>query len=203
MATQETTSMVSETAICNIALSLLAQSPISSLEDPSRSGEWMKNNYAFLRDAVLESRLWTFATARVESESAEASVWGGQFVHAVPIGWLSVKQVYTDVSASDESHWQMSKGWTREGYNVYSKDAIVYMRGIDRIVDTGKFSPMFVQTLAARIAAEAAIPFTENRALYSDKWNIYELLLRQAAESDGQQSGNRTVRSDRLIDIRR
>ena len=203
MATQETNSMVSETSICNQALSWLGQVNISSLDERSRSAEWMKSNYAFIRDAVLESRLWTFATARQRSDSTTSSTWGSQYSHAVPLGWLSVKQVYTDVSASDESNWKMSKGWTREGNNVQAKDSTVYMRGIIRVVDTASYTPMFVQVLAARIAADASIPLTENRSLYTDKWNVYTALLREAAASDGQQSGNRTVRSDRLINIRR
>ena len=74
MATQENRSMVSETSIANQALLWLGGTVITSLDEDSREAIWMKNNYPFIRDAVLEERMWTFATDRAISTVADLDV---------------------------------------------------------------------------------------------------------------------------------
>ena len=202
MATQQTKSLVSEVSICNQALLWLGQNTITSLDESSTAAEWMTNNYPFLRDAVLEERMWTFATARAVSTTADLDPFGVQYLHAIPLGWLSVYRVYCNVTSSDPSNWQKSEGWRREGSNILTNEPTVYLWGMDRTVDTGKFTQLFAQALAARIAADAAIPFTENRGLQSDMWNLYSVKLADAATRDGQQGSNERIQSNSLIDAR-
>ena len=202
MATQQTKSLVSEVSICNQALLWLGQNTITSLDESSTAAEWMTNNYPFLRDAVLEERMWTFATARAVSTTADLDPFGVQYLHAIPLGWLSVYRVYCNVTSSDPSNWQKSEGWRREGSNILTNEATVYLWGMDRTVDTGKFTQLFAQALAARIAADAAIPFTENRGLQSDMWNLYSAKLAEAATRDGQQGSNEKIQSNSLINAR-
>ena len=203
MPTQSTTSMVSEVSICNQALSWLGQNAILSLDDESAAAEWMNNNYPFLRDSVLEERMWTFAAARYTSETADMSEWGDQYKHSIPLVWLSVFRCYYDVSGNDPSCWSTSEGWVREGEFVLAKDAKVYLWGIQRVVDTGQFSPLFTQALAARLAADAAIPFTSDRKIQADMWALYQAKLADATTRDGQQGGNEQFRSSALINVRR
>jgi hypothetical protein len=67
------------------------------------------------------------------------------------------------------------------------------MQGLTRISDTSSFSSLFVQALAARIAADAAIPLTENRQLQVDMWGLYNDKLTEAAARDGQQGTSDVV----------
>jgi len=57
---------MSETAICNQALSWLGAGRILSLDDGTELSDLCKDNYEPLRDAVLEEARWTFATKRYE-----------------------------------------------------------------------------------------------------------------------------------------
>jgi hypothetical protein len=209
MATQDVRSMVSEVSIANQALSWLAIDPITSLDDNDRTSQWMRINYPFIRDAVLEERNWTFATARAVSTVADKDDWGDMFVHPIPISWQSVYRCYRNISRgpltgglSSQSANQTSDGWRVEGGNVLAYDETVYLWGLLRLTDTGAFSSLFVQALAARLAAEACIPFTENRSLQSDLWNLYSLKLAEAATRDGQQGGNELIISDSLTKVR-
>jgi hypothetical protein len=202
MPTQETKSMVSEVSICNQALRWLGQRPIDSLDDRSEKAEWMRDNYPFIRDAVIEERMWTFATARKLSTTADRDEWDTQYAHQIPIDWLSVYRVYTDVSCSDPSGWIKSEGWRREGQLVLAYDATVYLWGMKRVTDTGAFTSLFTQALAARIAADAAIPFTENATLQATMWQLYQAKLADAAVRDGQQGSNERFRSSSLVDVR-
>jgi hypothetical protein len=202
MPTQVTQSMVSETSIANQALSWLGQDPITSLDDRSTTAEWMKNNYPFLRDAVLEERMWTFATVRAMSTAADLDPFGAQYSHVMPLGWSSIFRVYRNTSGADPSRWNKSEGWRREGANILTREETVALWGINRVTDTGPFSLLFVQALAARLAADACIPLTENRQLQSDMFNLYSVKLAEAAVRDGQQGSNELIQSDSLINAR-
>jgi hypothetical protein len=61
---------------------------------------------------------------------------------------------------------------------------------------------MFVQVVAARIAADIAMALTENRKLQVDMWQLYERKLAEAAASDGQQGSNDFITQTQLVDVR-
>ena len=128
MATQEVRSMVSETSICNQALSWVGHGRITSLEDPSTTGEWCRDNYPFIRDSVLEERMWTFATVRTKKTSNDLDDWDQMYKFAVPLDWLSVFRVFRDVS--NENRYRTSEGWRREGRYILANDPTIYMWGI-------------------------------------------------------------------------
>jgi len=198
MATQSTRSMVSEVSICNQALSWLAQKPIISLDQASTQAEWMRNNYPFIRDALLESRKWTFAKARAVSTTADLDAWGVEFKHPAPLGWLKVCSVF-DSPYQDQNEVP----WRLENNYIITDVGTIYLTGILRGSDTGSFSAGFVQALAARLAADACIPMTENRQLQGDLWTLSVEKLREAAAVDGMQGTNDKVMATSLIDARR
>jgi len=187
--------MVSETSICNQALTWLGVDPVNSINDPNTSAQWMRNNYPFIRDAVLEERMWTFATVRATNTTEDMDAWGTQYSHALPLNWISVFRVYKNISSIPV----IDESWRLEGGFVLSNYATVYLWGLKQITDTGKFSPLFIQALAARIAADACIPLTENRQLQADMWNLYSVKLGEAAARDGQQGSNEKIVSDTLV----
>ncbi len=194
MATQLTTSMISETAICNMALAWLGQNQITSLDDPADPlSEVCRNTYPFVRDAVLEERMWTFATARAVSTTAERDEWDTLYRHHVPIDWLSVYRVYANANTQQNIDWQ------KEDKYVLADNETVYMWGLKRIVDTGQFSNLFVQALAARMAADLAIALTQDRMMQADMWQLYQAKLTEAASRDGAQGRNDIIKTGNLI----
>lgn len=188
-------SMVSEVSICNQALLWLGQDIITSFADQNTTAQWMRNNYPFLRDAVLEERMWTFATVRGTSTTEDKDAWGVQYSHPKP-DWISVFRCYKSTQCVIDPTWRMESG------NILSDYQTVYLWGIKQVTDTSEFSPLFIQALAARIAADACIPMTENRQLQADMWNLYSTKLAEAAVRDGQQGSNETVISNSLINAR-
>ena len=200
MATQSNQSMVSETSICNQALTWLGQDPVNSINDGSTTAEWMRNNYPFLRDAVLEERMWTFATARAKSITEDMDEWGTMYTHPIPLNWQSVYRVYSSVDGYGNG--VSDRTWRMEGGNVLSTNQTVYLWGIQQVTDTNKSSMLFIQALAARIAADACIPMTENRQLQADMWGLYGDKLREAAARDGQQGSNDIITQSKLTGAR-
>ena len=198
MATQLTTSMISETMICNMALAWLGQNQITSLDDPADPlAEVCRNTYPFVRDAVLEERMWTFGTNRATSTSEERDEWDQLYRHSIPLDWLSVYRVYGNPVTQDNINW------VKEDKYVLADKPTIYMWGLKRIVDTGQFSNLFVQALAARMAADLAIALTQDRLMQADMWSLYQTKLREAAARDGAQGRNDQFKAGSLVTQRR
>jgi len=192
--------MISEVSICNQALGYLGANPITSFADQSTTAELCRNNYPYIRDAVLEERMWTFATARATSTVADLDPWGQMYAHEIPLNWISVFRCYRDVNNIECPI--KSAGWRREGQSVLSREATVYLWGVKRITNTGAFSPLFTQALAARIAAELSIAITESKTLQADLWALYQAKLSDAATRDGQQGSREKITSNSLVNVR-
>ncbi len=200
MATQLNKSMVSEVSIANQALGFLGSNPIISFDEPSTSAQLMRDQYPFIRDAVMTEMAWTFATARETSITADKSEWGDKFSHPVPLDWLQVLRVYRNVSNVDRA--VLSKGWTREGNFILTREDTVFMWGIKRITDTALFSAAFIQCLATRLAADLCMTITENITQQGILWQLYGAKVKEAGIADGVQGANEIIQSDTLIDAR-
>lgn len=200
--------MSSEVEICNKALAYLGVDPITSLDDPTTRAELCKMQYPTLRDAVISARMWRFARIRAVSETADVPEvrtndpdypqWGEGFVHAFPNNFLQVFRCYKDTKISTQY-----AEWERLGNYILSDTDLLFMEGVQSIADTGKFDPLFVECLAARIAADLAIPITHNRTLMVDMWSLYNDKLSEAAVRDGQQGRAEKTDSTTLSRARR
>lgn len=197
----ETVMMVSETSICNQALSWLGQTPIASLDDQSTVAVLCKQNYHLLRDAVLSERVWTFATVRAVSETERRDEWDQMYTHPIPPVWLDVFRVGKDVRTNGDLTDDPT--WRKEGGKILSNYPKIYLWGVERVADTGRMSLMFTQALAARIAADLCIAITENDRLQADLWALYIDKLSAAAARDGQQGNNDRITQTRLTGVRR
>lgn len=192
--------MTNEVEICNKALGWLGQESITSLNEQSTTGELCKVNYPTLRDAVISERMWTFATVREVSESVAMDTWDQQYVHDFPDTWLQVFRVYSDVSTFGKRI--QSEGWSVESGHVLANEDKVYLWGVNRVTASARFSPLFVECLAARLAADLAIPVAESRTLQADMWALYNEKLAVAAVRDGQQGRAERMDSTRLTNAR-
>ena len=199
MATQFNKSMVSEVSIANQALGFLGSNPINSFADNSTAAQLMRDNYPFIRDAVMSEVAWTFATDRTISTTADRDDWDQHYKHALPLDWIQVLRAYRNVNNTRKL---ISPGWVKEGNFILTKDATVYMWGIKRITDTALFSPAFVQCLATRLAMDLCITITENVSRHGTLMQEYDIKLREAAISDGVQGFNEVIESNTLIDAR-
>ena len=191
--------MVSETSIANQALGFLGANPIVSFNDIGAIPELMRDQYPFIRDAVMTEVAWMFAMGRTSSTTADRDDWGKLYKHALPLDWLQALRVYRNVTTNPK---QDSVGWSREGNFVLAKEPTVYIWGIKRITDTALFSPAFVQCLATRLAADLCIPITENIRQQGILWQLYGAKVKEAAISDGVQGDNEIIQSNNLIDAR-
>lgn len=193
--------MASEVSICNQAISWLGGNLIINLDDDTTEAILCNANYDLLRDAVLEEGKWTFATRRMElvlSGSPPPS--GYEQAFTIP------PEVLTVIMATP---FQNNKNitedfdWRREEEFVVCDVERVWIKAIVRIVDVSKFSPMFNQALASRIAADIAVPLTESTKKEANMWAKYNDAIAGALAVDGMQGKSDRIRPASRIVRRR
>jgi len=189
---------VSDVAICRIALGWLGANSIISLEDDSVEAALCKENYDFLRDAVLEEADWSFAIAeaRLVARADEAPLIESGSFFLLPPDCIRVISVY-DTSKSEINYWD------KEGRNLRVDQDAILMKYIRRETDPKVYSPTFVQALAARIAATLAPPITNSNSVAKAMWQLYGQSMNVSVANDGLQGGDKPLGKSSLVDVRR
>jgi hypothetical protein len=187
---------VTEAEICSLALGSVGFAGIASLDDATKEAQLCKRLYPVARDAVIETRLWSFARARyILDPAAEPPLFGWTYRFARPAEVLRVFRV-------DDGGGEYRIPWEIEGSSIYADVAKLYVLALKRVTDTAQFSSAFTMALAARLAAELAVPLTENSKLQERLWGLYEREVREAAGTDGSQGKSEQVKSTYLHRIR-
>ena len=219
--------MADQVSICNQALGWLGANLITSLDDDNREAQLCKTNFPDLRDAVLEEREWTFAVRRFQLAPLVLEPKYGytnQFlVPPIVLRILNLPNTqFTDPGSSlligtglaaravgPDQQPQLNtfrvegiEEPSATGIVILANTDTVILRAIVRVANIGLWSSMAIQALAARIAADLAIPLTQNRNLQRDMWTLYEQKLGRASVMDGIQGKMEIKRNEALQRVR-
>ena len=174
--------MASIVEICNLAISWLGGNLITSLDDDSDEAALCKSNYPLQRDVVLQEHEWSFAIKRVElPQNATEIAFGNEYPFALPGDYLRI------LSVSESESDNRIVDWRIEGGNILCATGSAFVRYIYRVTDPIEFTPLFIHALAARMAADMAIPLTRSKELRNMNWDLYQQKLAYAASADGVQ----------------
>lgn len=177
--------MASEVSICNRALRLLRVQPISSLDEDGEAAGWCAETYGDARDALIAEYPWNFATRRAALPAlAEAPTWGFARAFQLPGDPERCLRVLRLEGEPEEEVLP----YQVEGRRIVSDEAaplrILYLA---RVVDPTSFPPLFVEALAARLAAEGAFHFTGSTSREAQLNELYDRKLALARRFDAQE----------------
>ena len=200
--------MTERVDIANQALSWLGESPITSLEDDLDRALQMRINYIPARDATIEAHDWSFAIERfIPPQNAVPPVYGATFAYDIPPNILRVISVdnpkdtsNTDFTLPINSREQLD--WVMEDRKVICNADVIHCRGIRRIEQEGMFPPLFVHTLAAKLAFLTALSLTASAEIQGNMAAIYTDFIDTAKASDGRQGRSQRIRQRSLIKSR-
>lgn len=193
--------MASPTQICNLSLSWLGQNLINDLNDDQNEAKIMKANYGLSRDKVLNDGAWTFALSRqILAPDATAPDFGESARFLIPSNVIFVHRVYRATGVNVRT--MQSAEWEREGQYILASESALRAIFVVKVTNTALFSPAFVHALAARMAADTAMTFTENDSLETKMEKRYQDKLDQALFADGRQGRSEIVRSSKLTGVR-
>lgn len=169
--------------ICNLGLvSGLGQDPIASLNDNRKAAILCNLRYETARRTLLRSHPWDFATARQQlSASATPPPFGFANAFQMPADFIRLGAVGED---SNQEKWRIEKGFI-----LTDDSAPLDLLYIYDCQDPALFDPLFVEALAYDIAAEVAIPLTQDKSLRSAMETLREQKLASARTVSAQDNG--------------
>jgi hypothetical protein len=192
--------MASEVTICNLALSHIRGGSINALTEASIQAQQCKLLYPILRDMVLESAPWQFAT-KIESLAllTNTTVFNWMNSYQYPTDCLKIKRLilnWETVNRTDNQFYGtnipvvntqapvpyqiVNVDGNRVIASNYSDLRIEYTT---RVIDPNLFSNQYMLALSHLLASELAVPIAgsaEGRKYKSDSLHQYNSYIRSA-----------------------
>lgn len=192
----------SETSIANGALTLLGERRINSLDDKVKAAGILKDRFAEVRDEVLRSHSWNFATKRASlAADSEAPVWGYDHQYTLPNDCLRILQV------GNQNSYEYQRG-SSEQYRVEGRkivtniDAPLLLEYTRSVTDPMEMDVMFRQVFSAALAKDIAEALTGSAEKVDDMERLFQMKLRSAKATDGQEPSPRRIESSEFLNAR-
>lgn len=195
--------MQSSTSICNMALAYLGQAPITSLQQDNERARWLKLFYNPVRDEVLRTHNWAFATAEKPLIRVESSgIMPGQFGYKYPADALFIRRISSaQMPGKSVSFTERYDEALQMRVLVTSVPQAVacYTR---RITDETQFDPAFSKTFALALACDTALALTGDVALAARVQQQYHLCLEEARRCNMEETPLLQAQTDAFSEVR-
>lgn len=176
--------MASAVDICNLALTRIGHSQITSFSENSKAGDLCTLHYPIARDAVLRAHPWNFAIRRATlAPSATTPNHEFDYYHVLPVGCLKVIRTSWEADGYSDTEYRI-ESVPGVGRCIATNESVVKIEYIAQITDPAQFDPLFVDVLAQRIAAELAMPLTDTQTAAKSMWDVYQAKLAEARTTD-------------------
>lgn len=142
------------TDICNIALSRLGQAAINDIGEHSRDAIACRAHFESVRDALLRSHSWGFATGRAELSRTDSPVFGWPYAYALPADFLRLNTFNGALVDLCNDAYEI------EGKKLLTDAEIARVTYVKRVTDTNEFDASFVEAFALKLAEAIAIAVT-------------------------------------------
>lgn len=182
-------------ALCSRALLKIGAATIASFDEGTAESEVAANLYPAVRDALLSSHPWNFATGQVVLPRLVAEP-VADYAHAyqLPADFLRALS-----AGSSGRGFGLSYRIAESRLHCDSEQVVLtYVFRPDELA----FPPFFDQTLIARLAAEFCIPLTESTTRAEFLYRLAEDEFRRAKLIDGQQDVPSAIASFPLVEVR-
>lgn len=145
--------MTTDTDICNLALDILKEAPISSIEDPRPVAMWFKRNFAVSRDSVLSRADWNFALKRAEIPADSAApAFGWSKSYTLPADCLRM----LPLTACGRADGAPIPHEVEGGRVLTEHGGPLKVRYVARIEDYNRYPSVFIEALAGYMAMKCA-----------------------------------------------
>lgn len=186
---------LSNIELCSAALVKLGAESISSFNDGTAEADIAKTLYDIVRDGLLGTHPWSFATAHAELvQLPTAPLTDFEYAFELPTDFIK------GLSAGDEcrSRGAVYQVIGREVHTNYEEITFAYVRRADE----ADFPAYFVSALVNRLAAEFCLPLTENSSRSELLFRLADTELKLAKLIDSQQDTPPRVEDFTLIEAR-
>lgn len=186
---------LSAIALCSRALIKLGAATIASFDEGTAESEVAVNLYPFIRDALLSSHPWNFATGQATLPRLAAQP-VADFAHAYQLPADFLRALSAGIGGSGQGLvYRIAES------RLHTDAEQVVLTYVFR-PDELSFPPFFDQALIARLAAEFCIPLTESTSRAEMLYRLSEDEFRRAKLVDGQQDIPSAITHFPLVEVR-
>lgn len=186
---------LSDIALASRALIRIGAAPITSFDDGTAESEIAGALFGPIRDALLSSYSWSFATGQLQLTQLETAPIA-DFANAfqLPIDYLRALSAGTSGKGRGLNF--------RIARNALHTDADSVLLTYIFRPEEEEFPAYFDQALIARLAAEFTIPVTENTSRAESLYKLAEMEFERARQIDAQQDTPGRIEDFSLIKAR-
>jgi hypothetical protein len=164
---------LSQVQIINMALSKVGDYTISSLTEGTKQQLYGVLHWENVRDSLLQSYAWNFATARVRLAQLAAVPIGYDHQYQLPNDCLKVRKVSIDGSFSGINLID----YKIEGRVLLTDEDTIYIKYTKQVTDTSYWTPLFVKAFSCELASLLAEPLagmsTGDKQLILNEFEAY------------------------------
>lgn len=158
--------MASEVEIANVALTLLGETRILSLDDNIKQAREAKAIFNINRDALLSAYTWSFAKKRTQlSALVGTPPFEFGYKYQLPADCLRVIFVGDYYAGLDLTDYRGSpnKEFTIEGREILTNlGAPLNLQYVYRVTDTAAWQSAFIKAFSCNLAMDLAEPLTQS-----------------------------------------
>ncbi|QAZ38430.1 hypothetical protein C1M51_02780 [Methylibium sp. Pch-M] len=175
--------MASQIEICNQALTKIGSARITSLADTSKQAKTLAAIYDVKRDAELAAHPWSFAMARSSiPASTTVPAFGWTKAFPLPNGFLRLVEVGENYVMYQSGGGEL---FHLEGNAILCNEGSpLRIRYVQRVVNAGLYTPLFVEALACRLAAEVAEDMTQSISKREAAWQEWDRAIKLAKRTN-------------------
>lgn len=193
--------VTSETAIANIALTLLGEAPVQSLDDDAASARTLKLNFAVVRQTLLRSHSFSFARVSLDLVKVAPTPAGRyDFAYGLPNDYIRSIALNPDETMHQES-------FVIEDSLLWTDSDAARLLYIKDVLDVTKYDAAFVDALANKLAAKCCRVITGSEEKLASLTKEFIALSLPTAEEADASDGNAELpwqyRESRLVKSRR
>ena len=175
--------MPSETDVANAALRLIGGTRITSFTDGSDNANAVQDLYTELRDDLLRSHPWNFATKRVQlAQSVTTPSFEFDYAYPVPSDWLRTMSVHNNDAGDGTIFFKEEEVGDQRVITASANQ--VYLRYIARVTDPNKMPADFRRAFETALASDLAVPVANSNKLNEIMAKRSERALARARSSD-------------------
>jgi len=165
------------TDIANLALDILKEGPIGSIEDARPTARWLKRNFDISRDALLEETEWDFATRRVSLPAdTDGPAFGWDYSYTLPADSIRVIPLTVDGEEEGDPIPHSVEG----GKVLTDAPPALKLIYVFRCEDYARYPATFVDVLSARLATRMAHWLTGKSNYVTIAQGLYNDAMRRA-----------------------
>lgn len=188
--------MASKVQICNMALSRLGATTISSLTDNTPEAKLCNTIFDTLAKRTMVQGSWATTIKRVAlAQTSNTPAFGYSYEYQLPVDPLCLKVLNINEDSPVTPY-------SIEGDKLLIDDSTVKIRYIGYLTDPEDYGPLLTEAIEINLAAYLAMPITGDKNLSISLREEYMAVLMNNLAIDGQQGSKQEVIADDLIEDR-